>query len=298
MTLSAARSLASRGRRSAVSRHYFPQRRFRHDFSSYEYPFATQAPVVTRTSVDQVQEISKHPKHEILSKKFPPPHQQDYFDDEHTLSDLEEESIRKMQKQHISTQLTGSTAILKEVPNNIPHNVPADSLQVPTTLLTTLSNGVRVVSQETYGQVSTVGVLINVGSRHETVTGTCHLLEMLAFHSTSSYASALDISKQLQDWGATSFANTGREQTLYCLDILRPNVQEGMKLLSEVLLSPQVTEEEVFFCKKAMEYQAMDIMPEILLGEVLQQAAYGPTQQLGKRHLCKYHYYVSTIVLC
>jgi predicted Zn-dependent peptidase len=39
-------------------------------------------------------------------------------------------------------------------------------------LITTLENGIRVVSQETYSQVCTVGVLTNVGSRHETVTGT------------------------------------------------------------------------------------------------------------------------------
>jgi processing peptidase subunit alpha len=97
----------------------------------------------------------------------------------------------------------------------------------------------------------------------------------------------VEISQQLQDWGATSFANTGREQTLYCLDILRPNVNQGMKLLSEVILSPKILDEEVVYSKRAMEYQWMDIMPEMLLTEVLQQAAYGNSQQLGKPHLCK-----------
>jgi len=281
----AARLLAFRGRPFSQS---LITRRFRHDFSSLEYPFATEAPTVTKTTVEQVKEISKHPKYESLHKQFPPPNQPDHFDDTHTLSELEEESVRKMQKQHISTTLTGSSEILPTIPHYIPKNVPSDSLEVPTTLLTTLSNGVRVVSQETYGQVSCVGVLINVGSRHESVIGTCHLLELLAFHSTASYGSAVEISQQLQDWGATSFANAGREQTLYCLDILRPNVQEGMKLLSEVVLSPRILEEEVYSSKKAMEYQWMDIMPEVLLGEALQHAAYGGRQQLGKPHFCKY----------
>lgn len=295
-TAAARLALAKRGHAALLlqfprvsSSRFHQSRRFRHDFSSLEYPFATQAPVVTRTTVEQVQEISKHPKKETLDTQFPPPPlaRVDPFDDQHTLSDLEEESIRSMQKQYISTKLTGSTEITPTIPEDVPQNVPSDMLEIPTTLLTTLKNGVRVVSQETYSQVCTVGVLLNVGSRHEQVTGTCHLLETLAFHSTSTYNSALEISQQLQDWGATSFANTGREQTLYCLDILRPNVQEGMKLLSEVVLSPRMTEEEVEHCKKAMEYQWMDIMPEILLSEVLQKAAYGGNQQLGKSHFCK-----------
>jgi processing peptidase subunit alpha len=251
------------------------------------YPFAESAPEITTTTVEQVAEIAKHPKKESLDKKFPPPHTPiDHFDDAHTLGDLEEDSVRKLQKQRIPTTLSGCTEITPTVPSTIPPNVPSDLLEIPTTQLSTLPNGVRVVSQETYGQVSCIGVLINVGSRHETVTGTCHLLETLAFHSTSSYNSAVEISQQLQDWGATSFANTGREQTLYCLDILRPNVNQGMKLLSEVILSPKILDEEVVYSKRAMEYQWMDIMPEILLTEVLQQAAYGNSQQLGKPHLC------------
>lgn len=270
-------------------------RRFRHDFSSLEYPFATQAPDVTRTSVEQVKKIAQHPQKEALDKKFPPPCTtvDDVFDDQHLLSDLEEMSIREMQKQHLSTTLQGATEITPTIPSTIPMNVPSDLLKVPTTLLTTLpQNGVRVVSQETYSQVCTIGVLANCGSRHEVVLGTCHLLETLAFHSTKNTKSALDISQQLQQWGATSFANTGREQTLYCLDILRPNVQDGMQLLAQVVLEPQFLKQEVELCKRAMEYQWMDIMPEILLSEVLQQAAYGKEQQqLGKFHFCKFIYY-------
>lgn len=287
MALAGARLLEFCGRAPPVSL-LFRQHRWKHSFSSLMYPFAETAPEITTTTVEQVAEIAKHPKNESLDKKFPPPHTPiDHFDDAHTLGALEEESVRKLQKEYITTTLSGCTEITPTIPSSIPHNVPSDLLEIPTTQLSILENGVRVVSQETYGQVSCIGVLVNVGSRHETVTGTCHLLEMLAFHSTSSYNSAVEISQQLQDWGATSFCNTGREQTLYCLDILRPNVEDGMKLLSQVVLSPQILEEEVYHSKKAMEYQWMDIMPEMLLAEVLQQAAYGNSQQLGKPHFCK-----------
>jgi processing peptidase subunit alpha len=211
----------------------------------------------------------------------------DRFDDSNTLSQVERDAQRTAQKQYLSTKVTGSRPISPNVPDFIPPNV-SEALEVPTTKLTTLPNGVRVVSQETYGQVSTVGVLTDVGSRHEEVTGTCHLMELLAFHSTSRYPSALHILQQLQEWGGTSFANTGREQTLYCLDILRPNVEQGMELLKQVTLEPQIRPDEVEECKQAMQFQAMDIPPELMLGEVLQEAAYGSDQQLGRPHFCKF----------
>lgn len=260
-------------------------------FSSYEYPLRTQAPVVTRTTAAEAAAAAR--PHQLR----PPLMAVDHFDDEHTLSDFEVESRRRLQKKFISTQLTGSTEILPTVPDYIPPNVPSELLQAPHTEITRLENGVRVVSQEMYSQVCTIGVLINVGSRHETVTGTCHLLEMLAFQSTiPSHDNALSISQQLQKWGALSFANSGREQTLYCLDILRPNVQQGMQLLTEVVLEQSFQEAQVESCKMAMHYQAMDIMPEMLLGQVLQEAAYGKDQQLGKPHFCTYLQIYTTII--
>jgi hypothetical protein len=257
------------------------RRYFSQHFSSYEYPLKTEAPVITRTTARVAESVHTTPD------KLPPLNaHQDPFDDLHTLSPLERKARRDMQKSRLSTKLTGSTAISQGVPSHVPPNIPSRLLKEPGTELTTLENGVRVVSQEMYSQVTTIGVLSNTGSRHERVIGTSHLLELLAFSSTSHYNSALEISHQLQQWGATSFASSGREQTLWCLDILRPNIEQGMSLLKEVVLESQITPEEVENCKLTMEYQAMDVMPEVLLGEVLQEAAYGRTQQLGKPHFC------------
>ena len=103
------------------------------------YPFAETAPEITTTTVEQVAEIAKHPKNESLDKKFPPPHTPiDHFDDAHTLGALEEESVRKLQKQHISTTLSGCTEITPTIPSTIPPNVPSDLLEIPTTQLSTL----------------------------------------------------------------------------------------------------------------------------------------------------------------
>ena len=252
----------------------------RNSFSSYQYPLATEAPEVTRTTA---QEASKA----TSTQRFRSPDPADPFDDYHTLSEREHEELREKQKELLNTKLSGSTAITPEVPSHIPSNVPAEELVEPHTMLTTLPNGVRVVSQETYGQVTTVGVVSEVGSRLElpTETGVTNLLELLAFGTTPQY-SGQQITELLQDWGGTRFVNTGREQSLHCIDLLRPNVDKAMDLLKQVLLEAQFLSEEVEDAKRAIEFQGMDMPPELLLGEALQTAAYGEDQQLGQPHFC------------
>mmetsp|Transcript_6749 Transcript_6749/g.9530 ORF Transcript_6749/g.9530 Transcript_6749/m.9530 type:complete len:571 (+) Transcript_6749:156-1868(+) len=257
---------------------------------SYEYPNRTESPKVSQTTAAEAASITQESS--WISKRRPASaiEEEDHFDDENTLPELEKVARRESQKQFIQTELKGGETrrIGHEVPAYIPPNVSRDELITPTTIISTLDNGIRIVSQETYGQVCTVGLLSNIGSRHEepNQVGVTHLLEMLAFQSTEKYTSGLEIMESLQDWGGTSFANTGREQTLHCVDILRPNVEKAMELLTDVVLRPKFMDYEVEDCKKAIDYQYMDMMPEISLGEILQGAAYGSDQQLGKPHFC------------
>ena len=112
-----------------------------------------------------------------------------------------------------------------------------------------------------------------------------HLLETMAFGSTEKYQGQ-EIAQILQDWGATRFVSHSREQSLHCIDVLRPNVANAMELLSQVVLEPLITKapEEVEYAKEVMAFQTQEQVPELALGEGLQVAAYGPDQQLGKPH--------------
>jgi processing peptidase subunit alpha len=145
-------------------------------------------------------------------------------------------------------------------------------------------------SMETYGQVSTVGTVSNVGSqwegRHQ--SHVTHLLEAMAF-GTTQHRSGLQVAQSLQDWGGSNFANSGREQSLHCIDVLRPNVDQAVGLLAETLLEPAFDPRELQEAHMALEYQAMNVPPELWLAEALQMAAYGPTQPLGQAHFLPSH---------
>ena len=266
-------------------------RSFSKSFSAYEYPLATEPPEVTTTSAEEAAKGSS----------ASPDNQQKAFktrNNDDNLTDLEIQHIRNLQNQHMSTTLKGSQPITLEVPSEIPPNVPSSSLEVPEATITTLENGLRVVSQETYGQVCAVGLLCDFGSRHEELTGTAHLVETLSFPSTRLYPDPAATQQLLQDWGATHFCSVGREQSIWCLDILRPNVEKGMELLQQVTLEPTLDLEEIEWSKKAMEWQTLDIMPEFVLAEAIQEAAYGSDQQLGKRHICEFQANVDRIGVC
>lgn len=69
------------------------------------------------------------------------------------------------------------------------HNMPAVKYATirgkeETTQVTTLSNGLRVASENRFGQFCTVGVVIDSGPRFEVAypSGVSHFLEKLAFN--------------------------------------------------------------------------------------------------------------------
>ena len=272
MTMNAVmRSVArggSRCRPLCSKRRYFAAQAQQHaSYSENEFPDRREPPIITRTKAAEVEVASKARNNNRLPHIIP--------------------STRR---------------ISAERPAHIPPNISLDLLEVPETKITTLSNGVRVGSMETYSQVSTVGVVLDFGSRHElgqciapptnkmvSTVGVNHLLELLAFNSTNNH-SGQEIRNILETLGGATFAQSSREQMMYCVDVLRPNVKEAFNLLGETIRNPLVQDIEVEEMKQVIMFQTMDMMPQMLMGEGLQLAAYKPMggkfQQLGRPHFC------------
>ncbi len=252
-------------------------------FSSNEFPDRHEAPIITRAqSID------------------------------HPVSHKTKQSTTRHQY-----SISPARSIGIERPSHIPPNVPLESLGVPDLELTTLPNGVRVGSIENYSRVSSVGVLLDFGSRHEmdqctvqsssssnhtevvSTAGVNHLMELMAFQSTQHHTGS-EIRNIMENIGSAYFATSSREQMMYCVDVLRPNVNMAFGLLSETIKCPMLEELEIEEMKQVIQFQVMDIMPQVLMGEGLQMAGYGPLddngsgdddknnilQQLGRPHFC------------
>lgn len=149
--------------RKAVSRSH------RNNFSvtshQYEYPLRSEAPQISRTKASEATAATMSKV--VALKGIELKDTNDPFDDCHTLTEEEREETRRKLNSQIPTQISDRHKIKTVKPFYIPPNLPSKDLEVPTTKVSTLSNGLRVASQETYGQVSTVGVFANVGSRYE-----------------------------------------------------------------------------------------------------------------------------------
>lgn len=157
------------------------------------------------------------------------------------------------------------------------------------TQVTVLENGLRVASQPKFGHFCTVGVLIDSGSRYEVLypSGISHFLEKLAFKSTSKYASRDVISQKLEELGGICDCQASRDTLIYATSSSIHGLPFVIDLLSEVVLRPQITEEELEDVRQTVsfELETLDLRPdpEPLLVEMIHAAAFrGNTLGLPK----------------
>ncbi|RLN85772.1 hypothetical protein BBJ28_00007056 [Nothophytophthora sp. Chile5] len=203
----------------------------------------------------------------------------------------------------------------------LPTLKPASQLKPPQTEISVLPSGLRVISQETYGQAATLGIFIDAGSRFEDgaspaaalwvclcgcdgltyfllygaalwlmteeSVGVSHLLEHLGFKSTTSRSHA-QLVREIEDIGALTTSSCGREQIIYTIDLLRDNVGKGLELLADAILNVDLVPEELEGIKAIMRIQSEDLLenPPALLQEFIHAAAYGTNTPLGRPLQC------------
>ncbi|GCC17040.1 hypothetical protein chiPu_0022464, partial [Chiloscyllium punctatum] len=103
----------------------------------------------------------------------------------------------------------------------VPLSAPLPNLPIPIfatvsgqhkyeTRITVLENGLRVASQDKFGQFCTVGA--NAGSRHEAKypSGISHFIEKLAFSSTAQFGSKDEILHTLEKHGGICDCQSSR----------------------------------------------------------------------------------------
>lgn len=104
--------------------------------------------------------------------------------------------------------------------------------------LTTLSNSVRVASMPLHAPLSTIGIMIEAGSRNETMenTGVAHFLEHMHFKGTAN-RTRLSLESGVENMGGNLNAYTSREITLYQMQVFAGDEDRALETMRDMLFA-------------------------------------------------------------
>ena len=124
---------------------------------------------------------------------------------------------------------------------------------------------------------------MGAGSAHEDQTltspwstqsiGSTQMLELLAFRATGTKTQQ-DIMTEMENLGGMVQCISNRETILYCVDVLRENLEPAMDILADTVLRPCLNEKEIEEAKQIIQLQQSEIPPEFLSRDAVQRAAY------------------------
>jgi predicted Zn-dependent peptidase len=121
---------------------------------------------------------------------------------------------------------------------------PAPTEQSPTHSITTLQNGVRVVTERVPGVRSVaLGFLMSTGSTVESdgQAGISHLLEHMLFRGTARYGSE-EIDQIFDEMGAELNAGTDKEATTLYTRVLDVHLERAFDVMADMIWQPRFGE--------------------------------------------------------
>lgn len=142
-----------------------------------------------------------------------------------------------------------------------------------------LQNGAKVVCAPFEGtDAAAILVMFQVGSRHETlpVWGGSHFVEHLMFKGTTRRPETIDISKELDRYGAQYNAYTGKDLTGYWVKIAGTQLPVAIDLLHDMTFHSHFNAEEMEREKSVIieEIKMYEENPVMHIDDLLEEAVY------------------------
>lgn len=147
-----------------------------------------------------------------------------------------------------------------------------------------LDNGLKVAAQPMKHMESVaIGVWIRAGGRYENKSnsGISHLLEHLLFKGTDK-RDMITIKQEIEGRGGSFNGFTSEEHTCYLVKVLSKDAKLGLDILSDMVLHPKLSEEEMTKEKSVIieEINMYKDMPSHYVHEILAEMMW-PDQPLG-----------------
>ncbi len=113
-------------------------------------------------------------------------------------------------------------------------------------LLDTLKNGIRLVHHRLPGIVAHCGLVINTGSRDESVPehGIAHFIEHMLFKGTKK-RKAYYILSRLEDVGGELNAYTTKEETAVHASFIRDDYERAVEIINDIAFNSTLPEKEI-----------------------------------------------------
>ena len=124
----------------------------------------------------------------------------------------------------------------------------------------------------------TVMIMLPAGSRHETdnIRGASHFIEHMMFKGTEKRPTTLDITTEVDRYGADYNAFTGKEYTGYYIKIDRQYLETALDILSDVIINSKFEEEEMKKEKSVIseEIKMYNDNPRMNIGNIFEELMY------------------------
>jgi predicted Zn-dependent peptidase len=138
-----------------------------------------------------------------------------------------------------------------------------------------LHNGLRLLTEQIpHVRSVSIGVWLTRGSRHEPADlgGIAHFVEHMLFKGTTS-RSAESIAQDIDSIGGQLDAFTAKEYASYYIKVLDENLPLAVDILSDIVLNPALTDDDVQREKKVVleEIKMVEDTPDDLVHELFTQ---------------------------
>ncbi|EGV63619.1 Mitochondrial-processing peptidase subunit alpha [Yamadazyma tenuis] len=158
----------------------------------------------------------------------------------------------------------------------------------PSINLSTLPNGLRVITDSTPGHFSALGAYIDAGSKFEDPSkpGISHLMDRLAWRSTEKYTGT-EMMNALSNLGGNYMCSAQRESMIYQASVFNKDVDKMFDCISQTILEPKFTDKEFLETLSTIDFETSVMVhkPDIVLPELLHKVAY-PDNTLGLPLYC------------
>jgi len=200
-----------------------------------------------------------------------------YFDKSDDGVRVSSEHLLKKQKRNTDDLRLSLSRPLKDFPELQFATLNKESYEIKKTVL---DNGLVVATQPKYDSHSTVGVLIDAGSRFEVAypSGTSLVLERLAFTKSSMVQNKDEFMQRLESLGGICDCQSSRDVFVYAASVSREKVGGLIEIFADTIFQPVLSDEDVDHAKQGIAYEIQDIDlrpdPEPLMTETIHAAAF------------------------